>query len=63
MALTSHTDSKTIDKCLKIGMKEVFHKPLNAKDLKKILYMYHFGMSETTYQSYIEAENLQKIQA
>ena len=33
VALTSYTDQETRDRCLKIGLKDVMHKPLGANEL------------------------------
>ncbi len=41
VALTSYTGMEIRQRCLKIGMKDVINKPLNHKDLQRIVY-FHF---------------------
>ena len=59
VALTSYTDKATKDRCFRIGMKDVVHKPLDFTSLKRIILMYHFGLSETQYQEYQQEEAAQ----
>ena len=49
VALTSYTDNKTIERCYSIGMKDVIHKPLDYNTLKRIVMIYHYGLSEPQY--------------
>ena len=37
IGLTAFTNSNDIENCLKAGMSDVLHKPLNLKELKEIL--------------------------
>ena len=52
VALTSYTDKQTTDRCFRIGMKDVIHKPLDYKTLKRIILMYHFGLTEPQFEEY-----------
>ena len=45
VALTSFHDKLSKDKCLKIGMKEVLNKPLKLIDLRRIILIHHFKLS------------------
>ena len=56
VALTSYTDKLTKDRCYSIGMKDVIHKPLDSQNLKRIILMYHFGLSQDQYVSYKKEE-------
>ena len=58
MALTSYTDKQTFDKCLEVGMIGVYHKPMKFGELKEILGLHHFGMTQQQYECYLEAEQL-----
>ena len=53
VALTSYTDQKTIDRCMRIGMIDVIHKPLEYDSLKRIILMYHIGLDRDQYNLYI----------
>ena len=46
IALTSYSDQESIDRCLKIGMKEVIHKPIQSDQLKRLALMYLYGLTE-----------------
>ena len=56
VALTSNTDSTTIERCKKIGFKEVLNKPLSFESLKRIACLYHYKMSKEEYEEYLEFE-------
>lgn len=49
VALTSNTDKVTMDRCKKIGFKEILHKPLDFENLKRIACLYHYKMSNEEY--------------
>lgn len=38
-------------------MEEVINKPLNLKELTRIILLYHFKLSEEQYLRYIDLEN------
>ena len=40
VVLTSYSGQDVKDRYLKIGMKDVINKPLNHKDLQRIIYLY-----------------------
>ena len=40
VAVTSHTNKKVEENCLRIGMKEVFNKPVGLDDLRSIVEKY-----------------------
>jgi CheY-like chemotaxis protein len=40
VALTSYTGNDIKKKCLEVGMKAVYNKPVSAKSLRKILQLY-----------------------
>ena len=42
VALTSYTNANVKEECLKIGMKEVIHKPLSYKTLHRIIHKFYF---------------------
>lgn len=46
VALTSYTDKKTIDRCKQIGFTKVIHKPMNFQELKKLVGIHYFNLSE-----------------
>ena len=50
VALTSYTMEKVKEECLMIGMKEVIHKPLNFKNLHRIMHRYFFEIDEFEYK-------------
>lgn len=56
VALTSNTDELTMERCKKIGFKEVLHKPLDFDSLKRIACLYHFKMSPEEYEEYLKNE-------
>lgn len=58
VALTSYTDQKTRERCLDLGMKDVYNKPLDASSLKRILLLYYYGLSETQLEEYLIEESL-----
>ena len=47
-----------MERCLDIGMKEVFHKPLKSEDLKRMIFMYHFGLTKLQYERYLAEEEM-----
>ena len=40
VALTAYTNKDSIDKCYKIGMKEVLNKPANGSKIKEVIMKY-----------------------
>ena len=46
VALTSYTSDETKDRIRKIGAKDVIHKPINSKDLQKMVYLHFFRKTE-----------------
>ena len=61
IALTSNTDNVTLDRCKKIGFKEVLNKPLEFESLKRLACIYHYKMTQEEYLAYLEYEK--KIEA
>jgi CheY-like chemotaxis protein len=55
VALTSYTDEQTRQRCFSIGMKEVLHKPLVQNELRRVIALYHLGLTNATFTSLIEA--------
>ena len=47
VALTSYTDSKTREKATLIGMKDLINKPMQVKDLQRMIYLHFYRRSET----------------
>jgi len=45
VALTSFTQMDVREKCLAIGMKDLYHKPLHNKDLQLLVYQHYFRFS------------------
>ena len=45
VALTSYTGMDVRQRCLSIGMKEMINKPINSKDLQKIVYLHFYRLS------------------
>jgi len=43
VAVTSHTNQKIKESCLKVGMKAVFTKPLNLQDLRTVMEEYFYS--------------------
>lgn len=41
VALTSYTSKEVEEKCIKIGMKKVIPKPINAKQLQEVIQLYY----------------------
>lgn len=63
VGLTSHTNQNVIDRCLKIGMKEVFHKPLKFDELKRLVFTYHYGLTRDQFDRYIvQEQNIKRVQ-
>ena len=60
LALTSFTDIQTYQRCLEIGMKEVFNKPANIALLEKLILKYHFNLSDEKQQIYNDYMNILK---
>ena len=56
VGLSSYTNTDVINRCLKIGMKEVFHKPLKFDELKRLVLMYHYGLTREQFDNYIVQE-------
>ena len=56
VALTSNTDKVTMDRCEKLGFKEVLNKPLDFDSLKRIACLYHYKMSHEEYLEYLKQE-------
>ena len=48
VSLTSFTTQKTVDECLKIGMKKVYFKPLSKEDLHEIMVNHFYRESENS---------------
>ena len=46
VALTSYTSEETKDRIMKIGAKDVIHKPLNSKDLQRMVYLHFYRRTE-----------------
>ena len=46
VALTSYTDRKTRQQALKIGMKDLINKPMQVKDLQRMIYLHFYRRSE-----------------
>jgi len=42
LAVTSYTTDEVRDECLRIGMKRVLHKPVNANQLPEIIDKYFY---------------------
>ena len=47
VALTSYSDSKTSEKALEIGMKDLINKPMHVEDLQRMIYLHFFRRTET----------------
>ena len=45
VALTSYTGQDVRDKCTKIGMKGLINKPLNHKDLQRMVYLHFYRLT------------------
>ena len=45
VALTSFSTQETIERCSKIGMKQVYNKPANSNDITEIIMMYYYDFS------------------
>ena len=46
MALTAFDDEATKQKCLEIGIREIFNKPITLEKILKIILMYHFKLDQ-----------------
>ena len=53
VGLTAHTNKNVVNRCLELGMKEVFLKPLKFDDLKRLILMYHYGLTRDQLDRYI----------
>jgi hypothetical protein len=45
-----------MSRCKDIGITQVYHKPMKFSELKEIVGIHHFGMSEQQYYQYMETE-------
>jgi CheY-like chemotaxis protein len=53
IALTSFSDYQTFEICKRIGMKEVINKPINYKELHRIVLMHAFDLRIEQYNQYL----------
>ena len=44
VALTAYTNQETIQRCLNIGMEQVYNKPANHEDIREILSLHFYGL-------------------
>ena len=42
-------------------MKKVYHKPVSADEIKEILLLYHYRLSNDQYQTFIKIEKMLKM--
>ena len=42
-------------------MKKVYHKPVSADEIKEILTLYHYRLSNDQYQTFIKIEKMLKM--
>ena len=45
VASTSYSGQNVKDRCMKIGMKDVINKPLNHKDLQRMIYLHFYRLT------------------
>ena len=56
VALTSNTDKVTKDRCKTIGFREILNKPLSFDTLKRLACLYHYKMTQSEYEDYLQQE-------
>lgn len=42
VAVTAYEDNETVNRCLKIGMSAVLHKPVSSEKLERIVQKFYF---------------------
>ena len=51
VALTSYTGLDVRQRCMKIGMKDMINKPLNSKDLQRMVYFHFYRLTPEEFRS------------
>ena len=51
VALTSFSGTDVKERCKNIGMKDVINKPLNHKDLQRIIYLHFYRLTFEQFQT------------
>ena len=53
VALTAYQTQETKNRCLNLGMLNVYHKPASKTDIKEIICLYYHRMSKNQYETFL----------